>query len=913
MKRFKTALLLLSILLISSGCSRLTPEELIISAKGNIEQGNMQSAVVELKNAISQDNTLSEARTLLGRVYLQQSQFEAAEKELLRGADMGAPYADVYPYLVKVYYYQEDFEGVIALADRIMLVLDDDIKPSLALYQYLAQLRVSGQGINQVGTPDILEGDKKRLAEAYRAYLLQNYEEAKSISEEFNAESSDKVEQYFLSGLINNRLGDLESSAANFNAALEEYPNYHLVRFLLIDVLLRNESLDSAEIEVDKLLSINKNQPQANYYKGAIAFQRKDFETAFLHAEKAREGRGEGLRNDMVHGLSAYKLEKYERAYASLRRAASKLPKSHSVHRLVAQLQLDLGYRREAAETLASLEELTDTDTLLFKQAATLFATESDFEMAAQQFQSMNKLVDNDALAELGEGVTKIAANDMTGIKNLQQSLLIDPSNDQAWLFLAEVHMQEGQHEKALKVAGEWKKVDEVAGLVLEGQIYGKMNELEKAVIALESALEIDEYNIASLNNLAKFRRQQGNYAQSMEIAFKALQNNPRNKYAAKELILAARGADEIDKASKFLDELMQSHSDIEEPVLMLATLKRINGENNEAIELLEENRSLLSVYGLESLGDAYYNAKQYKKAENVYLEWKDRKPNITFPWLRLVGLHAASGNIEKSRLIVEEAVEKFPNSEPLRLAKLRYHMQFKEYAAAREELAFLQKSTSTNKTLNKFDGQLALIDGEFERAVPLLAEYYNETGDFDDAVNLAIAYVGADQKGKAKAIFEKSLQAEPNSLGVKMKAAEFMSINGYDQDAIKLYEEIASALPKSPIGHNNLSAVYLRTGQIDMALASAEKAIAIAPDIPQVMDTYGWALFKKGNALEAKSILAVAHNKTPEDTDIALNYAEVLISLNESAEAKSVLSSARATAAKQEIRLKSLKQAAGQ
>ncbi len=910
MKMLKASLILFMLMLVTVGCSKQTPEELLASAKQNIEQGKLQSAIVELKSAISQNNSLSEARTLLGRVYLQQSQFEAAEKELLRGADMGAPYADVYPYLVKVYYYQEDFEGVISLADRIMLVLDDEVKPSLALYQYLAQLRLPGQGVNQVTFPEILQGDRRKLAEAYKAYLLQNVEEAKTIADGFNADSTDKVEQFFLLGLINNRLGDLESAAASFDGVLKEYPNYHLVRFLLIDVLMRNESLDKAEVQVDKLLAINKEQPQANYYKGAIAFQKEDFENAFFYAEKAREGRSEGLRNDMVHGMSAYKLGKLERAYSSLRRAASKLPKTHSVHRLVAQLQLDLGYSREAAKTLDSLEGITDVDALLFEQAASLFASESDFEMAAQQFSKMNTFENSDAVAELGEGISKIAANDLSGVKNIQESLVMDPSNDQAWLFLAEVYMQEGQQENALKLSQEWQKVNQLGGLVLEGQIRSKLNQNPEAITAFESALAIDENYTPALNNLIKTLRLSGNTEKAKETAYGVLEANPLNKYAAKELILIAEKEDNYEETASFFESIVEQNGESEEPVLMLATLKRVSGDNAGAIDILEKNRSLLSIYGLESLGDAYYNNRQFDKAESVYIEWRDRTPDVATPWFRLVGLYGISGEIDKAKTTVDAAVGKFPNSEPLRLAKLKFLMQGKEYAAARQELEFLKKSTSTNLTLAKFEGQLALIDGEYAKAEPMLEQYYKVTDEFDDAINLSIAYAGNNKKTKAKELFERHLEKQPDSMVVKVKSAEFMSTHGFDKEAIALYTQISELLPDSPIGYNNLSGAYLRSGQFDQALAAAEKAIKIAPEVPQVMDTYGYALFKNGDALEAKSILAIAHDKLPTDPGVALNYAEVLIELGEATQASSVLRTVRAVTNNQQTRLEVLKQA---
>lgn len=908
MKRFKTALLLISVLLISTGCSRMSPEELIASAKQNIEKGNMQSAVVELKNAISQNNNLAEARTLLGRVYLQQSQFEAAEKELLRGADMGAPYADVYPYLIKVYYYQEDFEGVISLADRIMLVLDDDIKPSLALYQYLAQVRIPEQNVNQIDIPEILQGDRKQLVDAYKAYLLRNYEEAKNIYNEFNQDSSDKVEQYFLGGLIHNRLDDLENSALDFEAVLKEYPNYHLVRFLLIDVLLRNESLDQAESHVDKLLAINNKQAQANYYKGAIAFQRKDFENAFFHAEKAREGRGEGLRNDMVHGLSAFKLEKYERAYSSLRRAANQLPKSHNVHRLVAQLQIKLGYTNEAASTLSSLDGLQEDDAVLFEAAAFLLAKGGSFEDSIEQYAIANSINENKLSSQMGEGTTRISTGDYSGIKNVQKAINLDPTNEAAWIVLAEALYEKGDEQKAVEVAKKWQEINGAKGLVLEAQIQQKMGNTRRSISALEEAMNLEPDSVPAVNNYLKVLRESGNYAKAVTSGKNALQKNPDNTYAARELLLSAKEQNQLTELNAFFANLASENPSMESPVLMQTSLLRMDGKDREATELLEKRKNILSIKGLRALGDAYFNIREFDKAEQIYMEWRETTPEQVSPWLRLIGVEEAKGERANSQILLDQALLEFPQSETLLLTNLHKLVSGGQMTRAEKELERLQSMGSTSTLLDRYEGELALHNKRYDEAVKILEPYYQTDMTIENALKLSLAYVGNNQKESAKELMQQQLANYPDSQNVKITIAEFMLVHEFYEDAILIYTEILKNTPNSIIALNNSATAQLRLGNNEKALSLSQSALAQAPEMPQLMDTHGQALLASGQVEESIFVLAAAHKKMPEDMGTALNLAEAYVAANQMAEASYLLSSVRPVNAKQIQKLKDLK-----
>lgn len=73
----------------------------------------------------------------------------------------------------------------------------------------------------------------------------------------------------------------------------------------------------------------------------------------------------------------------------------------------------------------------------------------------------------------------------------------------------------------------------------------------------------------------------------------------------------------------------------------------------------------------------------------------------------------------------------------------------------------------------------------------------------------------------------------------------------------------------------NNAAAVKSELGEHAAAVALARRALAEAPDSPQVLDTLGWALWREGKRVdEARALLTRAARGAPENPEIAEHWA---------------------------------------
>jgi Flp pilus assembly protein TadD len=132
----------------------------------------------------------------------------------------------------------------------------------------------------------------------------------------------------------------------------------------------------------------------------------------------------------------------------------------------------------------------------------------------------------------------------------------------------------------------------------------------------------------------------------------------------------------------------------------------------------------------------------------------------------------------------------------------------------------------------------------------------------------------------------------------VRTYAAEYYTSSNRNRDAIVQYEEALKLTPQSALALNNLAGLYQREKD-GRALATAEKALKLAPEHPGVQDTLGWILVEQGQLPRAVELLGKAAAKVPKAGPIRYHYGVALARVGKKAEARRELEAAIATGQK--------------
>jgi Flp pilus assembly protein TadD len=150
--------------------------------------------------------------------------------------------------------------------------------------------------------------------------------------------------------------------------------------------------------------------------------------------------------------------------------------------------------------------------------------------------------------------------------------------------------------------------------------------------------------------------------------------------------------------------------------------------------------------------------------------------------------------------------------------------------------------------------------------------------------------YVRTGDPGKAEAVLNTRLTADPKDIAIRSRLASlYLEQKKYD-DAIAEYTRVVAEGPGHAAELNNLAWLYQQKGDLAKARGLAERAVAAAPRASLIIDTLGWILVAQGEAEKALTYLSAANLSAPKNPDIQYHLAVALNRLGRTADARATL-----------------------
>ena len=253
------------------------------------------------------------------------------------------------------------------------------------------------------------------------------------------------------------------------------------------------------------------------------------------------------------------------------------------------------------------------------------------------------------------------------------------------------------------------------------------------------------------------------------------------------------------------------------------------------------------------TLGNAYMYQNKIAEATDTFKSLIETAPDNPVGYYRLGVLQrrlrqydAAMDNFEKAMSINPKLIDVFTNIIRVQAAKREYTAALKR---CDRQLQQYNDSPVLAAVIYNLKGDLYLTQGEKAAATESYKTAIRENPDFlRSYYALAEIYLGEHQEEKAVARYKGLLEVNP-------KEVEAHMLLGVIYDRQKRYElseaHYRAALevkPEFAAAANNLA--YILADQdkdIDEALRLARMAKEKLPNSPYVMDTLGWAYFRKG------------------------------------------------------------------
>lgn len=279
-----------------------------------------------------------------------------------------------------------------------------------------------------------------------------------------------------------------------------------------------------------------------------------------------------------------------------------------------------------------------------------------------------------------------------------------------------------------------------------------------EAHACFDQLLERDPQNNFYLSNIAHIHYLQRNYRQAKSFAQQAISYNPQNWFAISILGELALKNNEYSDARRLFEDAY--HINPKEVYLInrLAQIYRKCGEIQSAINLLKEalleNPHEGKFY--QNLGDLYKSVNDIEQARKSYQQAinLDNKNNYAFTqWVSCT-------ETEKSRADILKEVKKLlnmPSQKDNQFLRSYYGKLLNELGMVEESVAYLESAVKADPRNLYRKTQLAASYNKqqlYQKAVDLLEpDYQNRVADPFLFYELAVAYLGLDDKVRAKEI----------------------------------------------------------------------------------------------------------------------------------------------------------------
>jgi putative PEP-CTERM system TPR-repeat lipoprotein len=878
--KIKLVSLSIALAIFLSGCEPgKTTEESIQYAKVNLVENKYQTAIIELKNAINKAPEAAELRYLLGTTYLTLGNSKAAEKELLRAYELNYNRQNVLAELAGVYFFEHDVDGVNDLIIQPEFL--PRVKAKINFYKGVVKLSLASKieaekyfDKSVLNEPD---GKYGLLASAYILTLHNKTDEAHLAVESIIRENDKFSDAYLLLGQLESHKKDTKAAVNAFKTYQILLPDFGRAEMYLASSYLSNKDYGPAEKIADGILSLFKEQPLANQFKGVALYFSKDYKNALFHLTKALQN---GVSSDDIYllaAVSAFKVESFEQAYKYFKNVTVKLDKSHPAQRLFIATQLKLGYQSDAADSLLSLGELSNDDMDLLATASYELIEGNNKQQAAKLIEHYNQSSDNSPFQLVQTGMLQLSIDNMDGIQKFEQAFAMEPENDKIRLLLIASYIQTKNYKGALTFAKEWKQKGDVFGYNIEGHIYYLQNEIELANYAYEEAYRLFPGNVSAGNYLAYQDRKNGRYKMAVEKFEKVLNKEPDNVFALNQNYLANKALGDVKPAMLLLKKSYSNNKEDDALRINLARVLVMEGEAEEAVSILDdlpatEVMKSSPLYWL-ILGDSFSKLQKDTKALEVYRNWSEKQPSNRVSWQRRSRLEEKMGRTSEAIQTMKIAMEIFPNDDDFKLLYASLLNKEGELLAALNILKTISKQADILVT--SLRGEIYLKQKNISGALPLLTENYNSVPTTHHVALLFTAYVKNKQLPEAKNLLSTHVARWPEDYITRFMFADFMTKS--DPELAKNnYEKIILNNPNHAYALNNLAWLEHDLGKYTVANEYAQRALKLASKNENVLDTAGWMAFKNGQKDEAIELLKKARVLSPNNEEINSHLATV-------------------------------------
>lgn len=468
-----------------------------------------------------------------------------------------------------------------------------------------------------------------------------------------------------------------------------------------------------------------------------------------------------------------------------------------------------------------------------------------------------------------------------------------------------------GQPEAAMRATDLWVELDASSSKAHQIAAYARIDAKDRAgtLAELNELIRLASDSEKGFLQAAQMLSRVADPEDRMQMMRELVAGDIDNADAQFALAMLAAGAEDINAAQKHAKRAIELRPDWDSPRLFLVRLLVADDQLDEAISAIDQ-----------------FLAAEPENQEMLLLRTQ---------------LHIDAEEYDSALALFDDILERIPEQPELVLTAAVLALQVEALDKARNYLTLLRKMGAHADDSAFLLGQVEELAGETEQALDWYAKVRGEN-ETNAHVRIAGIYLKRGETERAREILQQLRDQFPADVtALYLIEGELLSEQNLTQQAFDTYSDALSKTPDNadllyaramlavemdrvdllerdlrrilvndPDHVDALNALGYtladRTDRLEEALSFIERALQLRPDEPAILDSMGWALFRKGDAESAEPFLRRALDSM-FDAEIAAHLGEVLWALGRREDARKIWGRALAEDPKHEYLLRTL------